>query len=191
MLAAQRLFITRGFEAATMDAVAQEANVSKLTVYNHFRDKEALFFEAVKAKCEEQLPHALFEGAPRGNVRQQLLTIARGFHALITSPESVAVHRMMAAEAARQQSQIGQLFFLAGPKRTLDELESYLKEANAAGKLEVPDPLRAAGHFFCMIKGVQHMQLLCGCGAPHGPEEVEQHLKSVVDLFLRAYEPRE
>lgn len=41
--AAQEVFDARGYEAATMDAVAQKAGVSKGTLYNHFQNKEDLF----------------------------------------------------------------------------------------------------------------------------------------------------
>ena len=189
--AAKELFLTSGYDGTSMDAVAAEAGVSKLTVYNHFKDKETLFIEAVKAKCEEQLPHEAFEVNPKAGVRTQLTAIARGFFVLVNSPESVAIHRMISAESARNpKSTLGALFLEAGPKRTVGELEAFLRAENAKGLLDVPDPHRAAEHFFCMLKGVYHMKLLCGCMAPVEPKEIESHIASVVDLFLRAFLPR-
>src|SRR5262249_29879004 len=41
--AATEAFLDFGFNAANMDLVAQRANVSKMTVYTHFKSKEALF----------------------------------------------------------------------------------------------------------------------------------------------------
>ena len=41
--AAMQLFPSRGYDGVSMDALAQAAGVSKLTVYSHFEDKEALF----------------------------------------------------------------------------------------------------------------------------------------------------
>ena len=41
--AARGVFIAKGFEAASMDAVAREAGVSKATVYAHFKSKSDLF----------------------------------------------------------------------------------------------------------------------------------------------------
>ena len=37
--AAKRLFVSQGFERVSMDQIAAEAGVSKLTVYSHFGDK--------------------------------------------------------------------------------------------------------------------------------------------------------
>jgi TetR/AcrR family transcriptional repressor of mexJK operon len=185
--AAKCLFVERGFEATSMDAVAAQAGVSKLTVYSHFQDKAALFVEAVKCKCEEQLPHELFEGRLDGHIAEQLRRIAQGFHRLVVSPESIAVHRMMAMEAARSQADIGRLFFDAGPRRTLSEFEAFLRLANSQGALKVPDPSRAAGHFFCMLKGINHLAQVCGCAESMSETEARAHIDSVVDLFLRAY----
>ncbi len=194
--AAKRLFVERGFDNTSMDAVAQVAGVSKLTVYNHFKDKESLFVAAVAAKCEEQLPPEYFsdEAAPaagrrRRPIRERLLAIARGFRALITSPEAVAVHRMMAAEA-RSTGKLGDLFYEAGPKRTLIEFEGFLRAAIDARELEIDDPARAAEHFLCMLKGVGHMRMLCGCAVHENPADAERHVESVVNLFLRAFAPR-
>ncbi len=54
--AAKQLFVKQGFEGTSMDAIANKAGVSKLTVYSHYRDKETLFAAAVSSKCEEQMP---------------------------------------------------------------------------------------------------------------------------------------
>ncbi|MBP7656876.1 MAG: helix-turn-helix transcriptional regulator, partial [Pseudoxanthomonas sp.] len=57
--AAKQLFAREGFNGVSMDQIAAEAGVSKLTVYSHFGDKDALFAAAVQAKCAEMLPDAL------------------------------------------------------------------------------------------------------------------------------------
>jgi AcrR family transcriptional regulator len=45
--AALALFGERGIEAASMDAIARAAGVSKATIYNHWQDKEALLLEVM------------------------------------------------------------------------------------------------------------------------------------------------
>ncbi|MCG6116888.1 MAG: TetR/AcrR family transcriptional regulator [Aquimonas sp.] len=185
--AAKRLFPLRGFEGVSMDAIAAEAGVSKLTVYSHFQDKDTLFAAAVKAKCEEQLPETVFRVEPgRGPIREQLRAIATGFHALILSTESVSFYRMMAAQG-EANGKLAELFYEAGPRRILGAFEAFLIAANHAGSLEVPDPRRAAGHFFCLIKGETHMRQLIGCPVCGLDCEGPEHIESVLDLFLRAY----
>ena len=58
------MFTAHGFDGVSMDQIAAEAGVSKLTVYSHFGDKETLFAAAVQRQCEEQLPTALFARRP-------------------------------------------------------------------------------------------------------------------------------
>jgi len=188
--AAKRMFPVHGLDGVSMDAIAAEAGVSKLTVYSHFSDKDTLFREAVKARCEEQLPHAFFQwAAGTMAIRDRLLTIARAFHALVTNDETVTMYRMMAAQAPAN-SKLAALFFEAGPQRILSEFEAMLKQANVAGSLRVDDAREAAGHFFCLVKGLCHMRMLIGiCEAPDD-EQAEAHIDKVVDLFLRAYAPR-
>ncbi len=43
--AAEKVFFSKGFDAATMDDVAKEAEFSKRTVYVYFNSKEQLYFE--------------------------------------------------------------------------------------------------------------------------------------------------
>lgn len=45
--AATLLIAERGIDATSMDAVAERAGVSKATIYNHWRDKEALVLDAM------------------------------------------------------------------------------------------------------------------------------------------------
>ncbi len=184
--AAKTLFLRHGYDGSSMDAIAAEAGVSKLTVYSHFTDKETLFSAAVKAKCQEQLPELFFELADGVPVETVLLNIARGFHALINSCESVELHRMMVA-MARHNPKLSQMFYQAGPQRLLDEMAGLLGKADRAGKLCIEDPHNAADQFFCLIKGGANFRLLIGCGEPLQGAAAERHIADAVAMFVRAY----
>ena len=184
--AAKNLFLSNGYDGSSMDAIAAEAGVSKLTVYSHFTDKETLFSAAVKAKCEEQLPELLFELSADASIESVLLNIGRSFHQLINSRESVELHRVMVA-MANQDPKLSRMFYEAGPQQILQEMTALLTQANQAGKLRIDQPLHAAEHFFSLIKGGYNFRLLIGCGAALEGEQAEQHVKEVVELFIRAY----
>jgi TetR/AcrR family transcriptional repressor of mexJK operon len=184
--AAKRLFPLHGFDGVSMEAIAAEAGVSKLTVYSHFGDKDALFAATIRAKCEEMLPPALFSAPPKGSIRRQLATIARAFFALVTSPEAIGMHRVMSMQMATD-SRLPQMFWEAGPKRVQDGFADFLRAKIEAGQLEIPDVQRASSQFFCLLKGELHARLSCGCAVAMDAKEVDAHLKATVDLFLRAY----
>lgn len=187
--AAKRLFVERGYNATSMDAVASVARVSKLTVYSHFGDKDALFTEAVRCKCEEQLPAQIFLADPTGSPREQLLEIARAFFALVTSAEALAVHRTVVANL-QQSPQLGALFWEAGPARVQGAFDAFLRVEVAAGNLNILDTRRAATQFFCLLKGESHARMEFGCCATLKRREIDEHVEATVDMFLRAYSPR-
>lgn len=184
--AAKALFLSNGYDGSSMDAIAAEAGVSKLTVYSHFTDKEKLFAEAVKSKCEEQLPELLFELSDDVPVAQVLLSIGHGFYELINSRESVELHRLMVSLAA-QDSTLSKTLYEAGPQRVLHGMEELLRRANQRGQLRIADPLSAADQFFCLIKGGVNFRLLIGCGAALEGVEAEAYVRDAVEVFLRAF----
>jgi len=187
--AAKVLFLSKGYANTSMDAVAAEAGVSKLTVYSHFNDKETLFSAAVVAKCEEQLPPLFFELPEGVAVETVLLNIARGFHQLINSDESVNLHRLMMTLGS-QDPKLAQIFFEAGPERMLHGMERLLRRIDESGVLSIEKPHNAAEHFFCLLKGAGNFRLLYGCGEPPVGEAAESHVREVVGLFMRAYRPQ-
>lgn len=44
----EELFVKYGYSAVTIDQIANEAGISKMTIYKYFRSKEDLFIEAFK-----------------------------------------------------------------------------------------------------------------------------------------------
>ena len=187
LAAAQVLFLGNGYEGSSMDAIAAEAGVSKLTLYSHFGDKEALFCAAVKATCETRLPRRLFQLADGASIERMLLDIADAFHALVNSPESIGLHRVMVTMSTQNPALV-RSFFDAGPKLLLLDLEHLFDQANTRGLLRVPEPQRAAEHFCSLIKGVQHFRLLIGYSDAPDEAAAEAHVQDVVALFMRAYE---
>lgn len=186
--AAKRLFPAHGFEGTSMDAVAAEAGVSKLTVYSHFGGKEALFIETVRCKCEGMLPENLFDVDVSAPVRGQLLGVARAFFSLMMSDGALGMHRTLVA-SSQQSPKLAKLFWETGPMQVQAALADMLARQVAARQLDIPDTRRAASQFFALLKGEHHSRMLFGCGQPTAAE-AEAHLAATVDLFLRAYGPR-
>ncbi|WP_275679287.1 MULTISPECIES: TetR/AcrR family transcriptional regulator [Pseudomonas] len=184
--AAKSLFLSLGYANTSMDAVAAAAGVSKLTVYSHFTDKQTLFGAAVMATCQTQLPDLIFEYPDGVALEDVLLNIARGFQALISSDESVKLSRLIFALGS-QDPGFGRYFYEAGPKRVLTGMEALLRCVDQRGLLRIDNPLRAAEHFFCLIKGAPDYRLLLGCAPALTGDEVEVHVREVVGLFMRAY----
>ena len=189
LTAASRLFVQHGYGGVSMDQIAAEAGVSKLTVYSHYGDKDSLFAAAVRAHCEHGMPTELFVPAPNVPLRQRLSEIGHAFLAMVMTPEAIAGHRVLCSPHVAS-SNLPKMIWDAGPKRINDAFTALLVRRIEAGELNIDDPSRASGHFFTLLKGELHAQAVLGncCGANSSQDgSVDAHIESVVDLFLRAY----
>lgn len=184
--AAQILFLRNGYEGTSMDAIAAEAGVSKLTVYSHFTDKETLYVAAIRYVCEMQMPQLFFDHSAEPDIRRRLYRIGDAFCTLVNSPESLALHRLLVGMAG-QDMKLAQLFYEAGPQRVCDGMVQVLLRAQAADELQVADPVSAARHFFCLLKGDHNFRLLIGYDQTMSAADRQQHVDEVVEVFLRIY----
>ena len=184
--AAKHLFVQRGYDKSSMAAIAAEAGVSKLTLYSHFADKEALFVAAIQSKCEEQLPSLYLEPDIHSPIRQALLAIGHGFYSLVNSDEAIALKRLMINQAG-QNPALSQLFYEAGPRKVQDSMMKQLQAATDAGTLKVPNPRSASEHFFSLIMGAHHYRLLSNIEGPQDSVTIQRHVEEVVTLFLSFY----
>ena len=97
--AAQRVFLKRGYQAASLDEIAEMAPASKPTIYAHFEGKEALF-EAVVARVIAGLTN--FEGfEPKGRTVQDKLASLGTEIVERFIEETIGVTRVTIAEADR------------------------------------------------------------------------------------------
>ena len=182
--AAKQMFTQHGFDGVSMDQIAAAAGVSKLTVYSHFGDKEALFVEAVRGVCEELMPD-LFVADLDGALREQLTAIANAFFRMITSDAALSTHRMMLTQSS--DVRVREMFWQAGPQRVQEAFSAFLQARADKGELDMPDIRRAASQFFCLLKGELHMRMASGLGGKPAQAEIDAHIAATVDFFLRAY----
>ena len=187
--AAKRMFVAHGFDGVSMDQIASEASVSKLTVYSHFGDKESLFGEAVRAHCEAGMPASLFEADPATPLRERLTSIGRAFFAMIMTPEAIAGHRILCSPQVAT-SAMPEVFWKAGPQRVQQAFTELLERRIAAGELDIDDIERAAAQFFTLLKGEEHAKAVFGYCCGRHQDTPEEHVDAVVELFLRAYARR-
>lgn len=186
--AAAAVFLEQGFGAASMDAVAQAAGVSKATVYAHFAGKDALFAAIIERAC---LRHAeILSGGDtdQTDVEAVLHSVGSNFLGLLLTPQTLAIFRVVVAESARFPS-LGRIFFESGPRRVLERLEGYIRFAASHGRLSVEDPHRAAEHFLGLLKGELHLKMVLGINEEVSEQAFAATVDAAVSTFLRAYAP--
>lgn len=191
--AAKRLFTDSGFERTSMDAVAQEAGVSKLTVYSHFGDKDSLFREAIRQRCQELVPDHVYEVPAGTDARKALLSIALHHARLATSAENVGIWRAITSDCRAGSPRMGRMLWEEGPARTHKLMEGVLRGQVEQGHLEIDDAARAAVQFLSLVKGDLHFRRMFGCVAADCADferDVAANAEAAVEMFLRAYAPR-
>src|SRR5437763_13433932 len=185
LAAAERCFLVRGFGAVSMDAIAREAGVSKATVYAHFADKAGLF-GAVIARLSERFGGFSADALDPAAVEASLTDLARRLLELVLSPEAVALNRIIIAEVTRFP-ELGEAFWQAGPARTREEIETFLRRATACATLAVAEPRQAAEQFAALVRGELHLRQMLRPDGEVGPKAIAAAACSAVAVFMRAF----
>lgn len=184
--AARELFVELGFQATTLDKVAQRAKVSKLSIYRHFENKEALFSAAIAARCHQFAPLAIFEGVD-GSAEDQLMAAGSSLLRTLLSPDVRSVEAMVMADKTNQKS-LSKLFYEAGPAHVMAQIEALLRQMQAKAVLNVPDPLRSARLFAALIKGSDLLMIARFDEArAEDDNEIESYCRSAVAMFIAAH----
>jgi TetR/AcrR family transcriptional regulator, mexJK operon transcriptional repressor len=183
--AAKRVFLREGY-SASMDLVSAEAGVSKQTVYNHFASKEGLFRAIVDDLASELLDVLVERVSTRADPACTLEALARRFLKLLLMPSSLALHRMLVAEAPRFPD-LAREIYAGGAARAVEELADYLEEQSRRGMLAVEDPALAADQFFGALRGHLQLRALLDPRNMPGEAEIERALTHAVGGFLRAH----
>ena len=186
--AASSRFFDDGFAATSIEQVAADAGVSKVTIYNHFGDKRALFTAAVEHECEKMRGYFSIEDTPTGTIRERLQNVGEVMIAFLSRPEMIQFERRIAAETEVEPA-IGHAFLDARPWRMKRAFSQFLAHADDRGELKVSDPLLAAEQFASLCKGMGDLDQRFGREV--SPEDRAKRIAGAVDVFLAAYHPNQ
>ncbi len=183
---ASQQFLEQGYDRASMEAVALASGVSKMTLYNYFPSKDALFEACVACRTDtifaDFLSHRLDPALPI----EALALIARQFLALMRADDVLSIHRILFGLAGTHP-EVCERFYKAGPQRINALVQGYLAAARQAGSLHIDDIGMAADQFIALQLGRPHLQAMLGLGIPAG-EEDERLIRENVALFLARYD---
>ncbi|MFD7599244.1 TetR/AcrR family transcriptional regulator [Streptomyces mirabilis] len=189
--AARELFLREGFDVS-VDLIAAEAGVSKVTVYNHFGSKEALFIGVVKDSLDAPLGGTLADAVARlahsDDLRESLIAAARAWVAGIrTNPEILALRNVVARELHRFP-ELGEGWHDAGPERHHPAVAGALRQLVAQGRLDVPDIEVAVLQLYSLL--VFPYLVFSAYGTDVDDGLTDRLITGGVDMFLGHYAPR-
>lgn len=183
---ARRIFLSQGFDAASMGEIAKAAGVSKGTLYVYFENKEQLFGAIVSEECSGQAETSFRLDHSDSNVEAVLTQLGIDFVHFLCRPEKASALRIVIAIADRMP-EIGRKFFEQGPACGIARLAAYLQAQNDAGVLKVEDCEIAAAQFLDSCQSTLFKPVLFNFAPPPPEDRIERVVKRAVKTFLAAY----
>jgi AcrR family transcriptional regulator len=182
---ARQVFLSAGFDGASMNDVARAAGVSKGTLYAYFGSKDDLFEAIIRGEFA-QSAERLCTFRREGDAREMLRDFGVRLISRMSEPGTRALARVVIA-AAEKFPNIGRAFYEAGPLYGATRLAAELENLEKSGALKVPDPERAAWQFVDLCQSYVYKRLLFGVVSAISREDIEASVEAGVDVFMKAY----
>lgn len=185
---ALELFLEKGFELVTMEAIAAAVGMTKRTVYARYEDKSALFRAAVQRAVERwTVPVEQLRAVESGDLEATLTAVARIRMANAISPVGMRLQRILNTESYR----FPEIFILAyeqGSRPTILYLADLLRRHAESGGVRVEDAEIAAAAFLSMVVGGPMRAIHFGREVDE--PSLEERIRICVRLFLDGARPR-
>lgn len=187
---AHEVFLTRGFDNASMSDIAAAANVSKGTLYVYFEDKEHLFVALIEREREEQ-KRGIFEALDDDpNLGHALTHFGERIVQLLVCDFALSAQRIVVGVAERMPD-LGREFYENGPLQGARRIAGYLDRKVAEGQLEIDDTALAAVQFVDLCQStLLRPRLFNAVRERPSDAEISRVVASAVAMFLARYGKR-
>ena len=185
--AAWEIFRRDGYGRTTMSAIAARLGGSKGTLYSYFASKDELLLATVDHVLAERGQAAFARLESPHLLSQRLEKFAHDYITLRSHPDTIALDRILIAEAGR--SNIGQAMqdrLLLPQWRRFAE---FLREQAENGHLTFEDAEEAASDFRALLTAPLLEHCLYSDRLPDATETATLAARSV-RTFMRAYAPQ-
>ncbi|HEU4977091.1 MAG TPA: helix-turn-helix domain-containing protein [Baekduia sp.] len=185
---ATRLFVERGYEAVTMAEIAEAAEVSVKTIFNHFNSKEELFFDRADhvigaladAVLERPAGTSVVEALHRVLADRRVPFDTTGWASLRDSEGYERFRAFVATEHAAPALRARRLVIAQG---WIDRLAATLAAARGAGGAQLRD--RALAAMVMAAMGLREQALSAAMLERASARQVERRVRAVVDEAFR------
>ena len=180
ILVALEEFARSGFHAASLRDIAEKAEVSSRTLYNHFPDKLALFEASLEHSGAQLMPDL---PDLEGDLHTRLVTYATEMQRQLSSTRSTRIARLIYREGG-EFDELRQIARHQFERHQVSPVAELLEKEGVAEE----DSRNFAKQFVAMAFGEWQRRLLFG-GPPLTPEEMAAHARFVTQLFLNGIAP--
>lgn len=156
--AAKDLFLSVGYEATSMEALAQKAGVSKRTLYARYASKEVVMRAVVQARVRSWSDEAATKTQDLpSDSRERLTRLAVTLAQSLGNPEIEQFDRLIFTTAHRFP-EIARTFYDVGYSFELDYLTEEIASSTKNEGQPARDPRRVAEQLISMIMGWRRME---------------------------------
>ncbi|WP_394130887.1 TetR/AcrR family transcriptional regulator C-terminal domain-containing protein [Shewanella maritima] len=184
--AAKATFKQDGVAATSMDKVAEVAQVSKRTVYNHFATKEALVMHLVSEMWLESLQKDNVTYDAEVSLEVQLTQLLCNEIRFMSQQDYIDLTRMAIGHLFYDCAQMEQE--LARFKKAETAIFRWITSAKADGKLVVQNVQYAAEQLQHLIKGQCFWMQIIASKPPLTMTEQQSLAKETAAMFLARYQ---
>ena len=182
---ATRMFMEQGFDATSMDRLAEAAAIGKATLYARYADKGALFAAVLRRRILEvyaPLEEEFGRAAAPEDLAITLTRIADRLIAMSLSESAVALGRILSVQGSRFPD-LARLAITEGFGRQLRLVETVLARFAEDRRYRFDDLPQAADLFLALVLG--RAMRFKTYGLPQDPAEIERRTAAAVRLFVR------
>ncbi|WP_312050253.1 TetR/AcrR family transcriptional regulator [Acinetobacter courvalinii] len=187
--AAKSIFLKMGYHATNMNQIAKEAGVTKLTVYNHFQDKNNLFMCAIEESCEESIRTKQFQLTADSDFKQALVLMCQRALSIIYLPEALKLDCLL-FELAAEQSPLTRQFFDASHTRMCHVWCDFFEQAISFKFIQADEPIKQTELIISLMLGIRHQQVLLGLAPVPTADEIDQMIEHAIEIFLLKYQTK-
>jgi len=182
--AAKTVFLREGYQAS-IDTIIREAGIARQTLYNHFKDKKALFkavIEAVALETMRELRTLSFTAEVQ--LPEALRSYGEAYMQGMLHVENLAMTRLISS-AIQEYPAAGKIAYRVGSERSIAVLAAYLEEQKKAGKIRCSSPEVIAESFFGALVGPARFRYLLGINVESSPAQRRNYVREIVNLYVQ------
>jgi len=184
--AAEKEFLCKGLEAASMENISKEAGVSKRTLYKYYPTKSQLFnglLDLIFTQYKETIDYPYDSSKSLEELFTKIVDIKV---TVCLDPYTIKLSKLIFSENLKDTEDNTELL------EKIESLKEYLYDwfakAITDGKINANyGPKEVAKFFISLVDGLVLWPLMLGLKKEHTEIEIKAYKKIIVDSFLKTF----